>query len=274
VADGVVGDAFSQGTELALGWRCSFSPGELVTSGLTGGIAGGIGKWLKGGCFVAGTMVATEHGFKRIEDIRKGDLVWTRNPRNGKVELKPVTATMIRQVHAVVTVQLADTSGKVVQTIIATNEHPFFVKGKGWVGAAHLGIGTEIVTRAGPRLVVKSVTPHRRPAGYSVYNFTVGQDHSYFVGEAQGGVGVYNAACMKDLYKYLIEDANATGTTLKQLPGKIYEDLMNGDWEIDVNRARVEIDEVLHYYRQNGMSKADLAKAKKILTDMDLIKRI
>ncbi len=58
-----------------------------------------------------------------------------------------------------VKLELASQSdGKVVETIIATPGHPFFVEGKGWSSLSALGVGTKILTRAGPAIVVKSIT--------------------------------------------------------------------------------------------------------------------
>ena len=55
------------------------------------------------------------------------------------------------------------------------------------------------MTRAGPALVVKSVTWNRRAEGYDVYNFVVEDDHTYFVGTAHGGAWVHNVECPFDL---------------------------------------------------------------------------
>ena len=66
---------------------------------------------------------------------------------------------------------------------------------KGWVGMGSLGIGTEILTRAGPRLVVKSVNRQHFETGIKVYNFTVDDTHTYFVGTALGGSWVHNGYC-------------------------------------------------------------------------------
>ena len=89
-----------------------------------------------------------------------------------------------------------------VQGIVCTPEHPFFVDGKGWVEAGSLGIGTSIVTRAGPVLAVKSLdwkrsTQHAgagTPA-FTVYNFTVDASHTFFVGSVNGGVWTHNSGC-------------------------------------------------------------------------------
>src|SRR5438552_1002505 len=53
-------------------------------------------------------------------------------------------------------------------------------------------IGNQIVTKAGPPLVVQSIQWNRRVEGYKVYNFVVEEDHTYFVGTHNGGTWVHN----------------------------------------------------------------------------------
>ena len=48
------------------------------------------------------------------------------------------------------------------------------------------------MTRAGPVLIVQSITPQSHPEGVPVYNFEVEDDHTYFVGTANGGTWVHN----------------------------------------------------------------------------------
>ena len=90
---------------------------------------------------------------------------------------------------------------KVVERITATREHPFYVRGKGFVPAGGLAVGNAIVTRAGPALVVQSITWNRRAEGYTVYNFVVEDDHSYFVGTHDGGAWVHNPICPTQPYR-------------------------------------------------------------------------
>jgi hypothetical protein len=71
------------------------------------------------------------------------------------------------------------------------------------VEAGSLGIGTSIVTRAGPQMAVASVTWEKNKAqelasggglgGYTVYNLTVDGDHTFFVGTTGGGTWVHNS---------------------------------------------------------------------------------
>ena len=153
-------------------------------------------------CFVAGTPVwiasQDKKGewhvlTKRIEQVKQGEYVLTRNEQTGQTETKRVVQTTIKQAKSVVTVTLAEAqSGKVVDSITASPEHPFFVEGKGFVPAGQLAIGNAIVTRAGPNLVVKAVQTQARAEGYEVYNFVVEDDHTYFVGKHNGGAWVHN----------------------------------------------------------------------------------
>jgi hypothetical protein len=57
-----------------------------------------------------------------------------------------------------------------------------------------LGVGNAIVTRTGPALIVQWIRWNRRAEGYTVYNFVVEDDHSYFVGTHNGGAWVHNPA--------------------------------------------------------------------------------
>jgi hypothetical protein len=100
---------------------------------------------------------------------------------------------VVRHANVVLTVSLADAkTHRVVERITASPEHPFYVRGKGFVPAGRLAVGNAIVTRAGPALVVQTIRQNRRAEGYTVYNFVVEDDHSYFVGTHNGGAWVHN----------------------------------------------------------------------------------
>ncbi|MDX1933129.1 MAG: polymorphic toxin-type HINT domain-containing protein [Capsulimonadales bacterium] len=117
----------------------------------------------------------------------------------GKATVRTVTRTFKRTAYELVKGEFADaTTGKVVETIKGTPEHPFFVEGGGMVAMGQLGIGTKVLVRAGPALVVKSITRESHPEGVAVYNFEVEGDHTYFVGKANGGIWVHNQ-CGYDL---------------------------------------------------------------------------
>ena len=154
---------------------------------------------------------------KPIQQVQVGDQVLSRDPATGKDEAKTVTFTIERHAPSVVDVTLHDARTGKAETLTCTPEHPLFVQGQGWVEAGSVGIGTSIVSRAGPALQVTGLTWQKNKAedlavgsagssfgGYTVYNLTVEGDHTFFVGINGGGTWVHNAGpCNLPMAKYL-----------------------------------------------------------------------
>ena len=102
-----------------------------------------------------------------------------------------------------VDITLHDARPGKAETLTCTPEHPLFVQGQGWVEAGSVGIGSSIVSRAGPALEVTSLTWKRDSVqqlasnggvgSVAVYNLTVEGDHTFFVGINGGGTWVHNA---------------------------------------------------------------------------------
>ena len=141
-----------------------------------------------------------------IKNIKAGQKVFARDEVSGKTVVARVKEVFVRTSDHLITIEFAVAKGKdakTVEVLKTTRQHPFYVDGKGWVPAGGLGIGNAIVTRAGPRLFVKSIKWARRAEGYTVFNFEVeslsGREadgknaHSYFVGKHSGGAWVHNA---------------------------------------------------------------------------------
>ena len=116
-----------------------------------------------------------------------------------------MTATVERHAPSVVDVALHDAKTGASETLTCTPEHPLYVQGQGFVEAGSLGIGTSIVSRAGPALQLTGLTWQKNKAqelaagsagasfgGYTVYNLTVADDHTFFVGTTGGGTWVHN----------------------------------------------------------------------------------
>ena len=140
--------------------------------------------------------------------VGPGDWVKSRNAVTGKDEARQVTASIKRYASAVVTVALTDAKTGQTETLTCTPDHPFFTVGTGngsggWVEAGSLGIGTSIVSRAGPALSVTGLTWKRDSTkeleanggvgSVAVYNLTVDGDHTFFVGNTSGGTWVHNS---------------------------------------------------------------------------------
>jgi len=166
-----------------------------------------------------------------IQQVQVGDQVLSRSPATGKDEAKTVTATIERHAPSVVDVMLHDARTGKAETLTCTPEHPLFVQGQGWVEAGSVGIGNSIVSRAGPALSVTGLTWEKNKAqelaagtgssfgGYTVYNLTVEDDHTFFVGSVGGGTWVHNACLVipkrgygngRD-YRQALRDLNGSG---------------------------------------------------------------
>ena len=145
------------------------------------------------GCFEAGTLVAMADGSTLpINKLKEGMLVVSRDATSGTTHNKRISKTFKHSVTEIYQVQLADSHGRMVETIRGTGIHPFFTK-NGQVNMAHLRAGMEVISRRGPPLTVKSLTRESHPAGVWVYNLEVEGDHTYFVGRSNGGALVHNA---------------------------------------------------------------------------------
>ena len=165
-------------------------------------------------CFLAGTPILTNHGFKAIEDIRNGDLVASKDEVSGATGFKPVTALIETRDKAVFELTLSDGQGTEVLTV--TDNHPFWVLNKasadgkgteaGWVDSGQLKAGMQVVTHAGHELAVLSLVPKNRVV--PTYNFTVADFHTYFVGHAK--VWVHNCECGEAARGRLRIDPNGT----------------------------------------------------------------
>ena len=139
-------------------------------------------------CFTANTPVVMADGTRKpIAQIKVGDMVLSRDAASGVTAAKRVSHTFVHRGEA--TLNLPLTNGERIET---TSEHPFYVQGRGWTPADEMGLGTSIVTRAGPNLALNGAVPMAHShAPVELYNFTVEEFHSYFVGHS--ALWVHNA---------------------------------------------------------------------------------
>jgi RHS repeat-associated protein len=145
---------------------------------------------LKGLCLKEGTLVHTKEGPEPIEEVDVGDILATRDESTGEIGWQPVTRRIRTENVEVFNIVVEDSIGS-KETIGATHEHPFWVVEKGWLSAADLKPGDDLLSLNGSALDVQSVTID--PKRHTTYNFTVDVTHTYFVGEH--GVWVHNNVC-------------------------------------------------------------------------------
>ena len=136
-------------------------------------------------CFIAGTSVFTENGYKNIEEIKPGDKVWATNPETGETELKKVVRNFVNETDELVYVYVNN------EEIVTTPEHPFYVSNYGWVGAINLRAGDGLVLVNGEYAVIERVQHEILENPIKVYNFEVEDFHTYYVGNT--GVLVHNS---------------------------------------------------------------------------------
>jgi hypothetical protein len=154
-----------------------------------GGGRGGSCPTCKSGeaCFIAGTLVKTATGEKPIEEVQPGDVVLSfdperRNASSEQLERQSVTRSFVRTAPVVLDIHVG------TETITATPEHPFWVIVAGWTAAGELRRGSALLTKDGVIVHIDYVV--KREGAFNVYNFEVGNSHTYYVSNL--GILVHN----------------------------------------------------------------------------------
>ena len=143
-----------------------------------------------GCCFVAGTPVKNSDGSTAIEDVQIGDYVWARDSKTGHTSLKEVTNIIITEGKPLYAVKLVESDGT-EEIIQVTDNHPFWIKSRGWVNTIDLKPGMLVEQYDGTTVRVESVEAlGNKP---TTYNLTVDDYHSYFAGELEALV--HNCGC-------------------------------------------------------------------------------
>lgn len=138
------------------------------------------------GCasFAAGTLVWTDGHAVPIQSLEPGAWIDSRSERTYRDSSQLVTRTFARQ--ASVHHQVATEASR----FAVTEEHPFWVQGRGWTPVREIEVGAPIATADGDTLVLAN---RRVAQALQVFNLTVANDASYFVGDER--VWAHNATC-------------------------------------------------------------------------------
>jgi hypothetical protein len=167
-------------------------------------------------CFIAGTLVVTAEGRRVIEEIQIGDEVVSMDYETGEVAVKKVTETFENEAYELVHVYV---NGEVLS---ATPEHPFYVDKFGWTLAGNLRAGDVLVLVNGEYVVVELVQHEILENPVLVYNFTVEDYHTYFVGES--GFYTHNACKPEINRKQAFNEAkDRAGVPRSQQPTKQWQ---------------------------------------------------
>ena len=136
-------------------------------------------------CFVAGTKVKTENGFKNIEDIKIGDKVYSYNLNNNSLELKKVLNTIKSNTIDTYKVTIG---GKTVEM---SPKHQIYIIDKGWVRAYNLKVDDKLLDINGKEVSITKIEYKKYDKPIDTYNLTVEGNGNYFVTNIQ--VLVHNA---------------------------------------------------------------------------------
>ena len=134
-------------------------------------------------CFDGDTLVATEAGFKRIDEVRSGDRVWSCNVETGELALKVVKEVLRRETDELLHIETGS------DDVDATTSHPFYVVGRVWVAAGDMAVGDAIQALSGDVRTATALRLEKLESPISVYNLDVEDFDTYFVGS---GVLVHN----------------------------------------------------------------------------------
>ncbi len=152
-------------------------------------------------CFTAGTMVLTDEGEKPIEEIAVGDKVLAKSEydSNGELAYKEVTALYRNQRDDIIKLYVGE------QVIETTDNHPFWVEGRGWVFADELQAGDKLQKADGSNLTIDKVEFVKLEKPVTVYNFTVADFHTYYVTDF--GIWVHNTNCPTKAQPHVVVNA-------------------------------------------------------------------
>ncbi len=136
-------------------------------------------------CFPAGFLILTSEGLKPIEQIKPGDLVYSRpeNDPHGPVAVKRVKSVL--QLTSAWLYQLT-IAGRELRT---TPTHPFAVLGQGWRPAKALQVKDLLLTDTPHLVEVEAIETLR--GEFTVYNIMVEDWHTYFITGHEWGFAVW-----------------------------------------------------------------------------------
>jgi hypothetical protein len=138
----------------------------------------------EGSCFAAGTMLLTPDGYKAIEDFQEGDWIISARDNDSAAPPEPKQVESVFGTQAVL--YRIEVGGQVIRT---TPAHPFYVQGIGWREAQYLKPGDLLRSHDGKWTAVGAV--EATGEWQKVYNVSVADYHTYFVGDEVWGFSVW-----------------------------------------------------------------------------------
>lgn len=159
-------------------------PPEPVYYGGSGGSSsGGAAPTYKGsGCFLKGTKIATNEGYKDIDTLEVGDIVLSYNEQLDKNEYKKVARLFLHENENDILYSFT-INNKLIE---ASSAHKFYIKNNDefdWIAAADLKINNIVVDSDGNYYPITNI--ESKPIQENLYNFEVEDNHNYYVTESE-----------------------------------------------------------------------------------------
>ncbi len=126
-----------------------------------------------GECFVAGTLVMTATGLRKIEEIVTGDLVLSRDIASGELSWKPVLRPTNRPAAPTMKISIGS------ESFCCSRGHLFWVSGAGWKKASELQAGDILHGAEEPSRVTSVADDYEQ----ETHNLEVADHANYFVGK-------------------------------------------------------------------------------------------
>ncbi len=126
-------------------------------------------------CFVAGTKVLTENGYKNIEDIKVGDMVYSYNFDNNELELKKVIKLINSKAQETYKMDIGN------QTIEMSLRHELYIIDKGWTRAYDVKVGDKMISSNNEVVTIRKIDLITYDNPINTYNLTVEGNNNYFV---------------------------------------------------------------------------------------------
>ncbi len=147
-------------------------------------------------CFVAGTPVVVKEGFKRVADVKLGDVVACKSDGDpwGELYWRVVDRLFKHDPTPVLGIEIA---GRLIR---GTANHLYYAEGRGWIKASELRVGDQVIGHDGRLHAVTAIIDNGEVE--PVYNFAVAEHHTYFVASQDGTVSalVHNTYGFGDIW--------------------------------------------------------------------------
>jgi RHS repeat-associated protein len=142
-----------------------------------------------GNSFAEGTLIYTPDSLLPIEEIKIGDLIYSYDEQTKTVvEQEVIHLIQSDKDHKIVTFNLSNG-----ESIRVTDGHPFYVAANDdkWVQAKNLSIGEALLNSDGGLMPIVDLVSESSTE--KVYNLTVANTHTYYVGEQK--LLAHNSTC-------------------------------------------------------------------------------